>query len=64
MSVFFINNNSKGNNMSNKKYTIQTTIYKNGELIESTTVSYPIKFENKHKLVDVIHLMIKGKRGK
>jgi len=50
--------------MSNKKYTIQTTIYKNGELIESTTVSYPIKFENKHKLVDVIHLMIKGKRGK
>jgi hypothetical protein len=64
MSVFFINNNSKGNNMSNKKYTIQTTIYKNGELIESTTVSYPIKFENKHKLVDVIHLMIKGKRRK
>ena len=64
MSVFFINNNNKGNNMSDKEYIIQTTIYKNGELIESTTVSYPIKFENKHKLVDVIHLMIKGKRRK
>ena len=64
MSVFFINNNSnKGNNMSNKEYRIQTTIYNNGQLIESTTVSYPIKFENKHKLIEVIHRMIKGKEG-
>ncbi len=64
MSVFFINNNSnKGDNMSNKEYTIQTTIYNSGQLIESTTVSYPIKFENKHKLVEVIHRMIKGKKG-
>ena len=64
MSVFFINNNSnKGNNMSNKEYRIQTTIYNSGQLIESTTVSYPIKFENKHKLVEVIHRMIKGKKG-
>ena len=64
MSVFFINNNSnKGNNMSNKEYRIQTTIYNSGQLIESTTVSYPIKFENKHKLIEVIHRMIKGKKG-
>ena len=64
MSVFFINNNSnKGNNMSNKEYRIQTTIYNSGQLIESTTVSYPIKFENKHKLVEVIHRMIEGKKG-
>ena len=64
MSVFVINNNSnKGNNMSNKEYRIQTTIYNSGQLIESTTVSYPIKFENKHKLVEVIHRMIKGKKG-
>ena len=64
MSVLFRNNNSnKGNNMSNKEYRIQTTIYNSGQLIESTTVSYPIKFENKHKLVEVIHRMIKGKKG-
>ena len=49
--------------MSNKEYRIQTTIYNNGQLIESTTVSYPIKFENKHKLIEVIHRMIKGKKG-
>ena len=46
--------------MSKKEYTIQTTIYNSGQLIESTTVSYPIKFENKHKLVEVIHRMIKS----
>jgi len=46
-----------------KEYIIQTTIYNSGLLIESTTVSYPIKFENKHKLVEVIHRMIKGKKG-
>ena len=50
--------------MSKKEYTIQTTIYNSGQLIESTTVSYPIKFENKYKLVKVIHRMIEGKRGK
>ena len=62
MSVLFrINNSNKGNNMSKKEYIIQTTIYNSGQLIESTTVSYPIKFENKHKLVEVIHRMIKGK---
>ena len=43
-----------------KEYIIQTTIYNSGLLIESTTVSYPIKFENKHKLVEVIHRMIKS----
>ena len=42
------------------EYIIQTTIYNSGLLIESTTVSYPIKFENKHKLVEVIHRMIKS----
>ena len=62
MSVLFrINNSNKGNNMSKKEYIIQTTIYNSGQLIESTTVSYPIKFENKYKLVKVIHRMIKGK---
>jgi len=45
------------------KYIIQTTIYNSGQLIESTAVSYPIKLENKHKLVEVIHRMIKGKKG-
>ena len=49
--------------MSKKEYIIQTTIYNDGRLIESTNVSYPIKFENKHKLVEVIHRMIKGKKG-
>jgi len=43
-----------------KEYIIQTTIYNSGLLIESTTVSYPIKFENKHKLVEVIYRMIKS----
>ena len=45
------------------EYIIQTTIYNSGQLIESTTVSYPIKFENKHKLIEVIHRIIKGKKG-
>ena len=49
--------------MSKKEYIIQTTIYNDGRLIESTTVSYPIKFENRHKLIEVIHRMIKGKKG-
>ena len=43
-----------------KEYIIQTTIYNSGLLIESTTFSYQIKFENKHKLVEVIHRMIKS----
>jgi hypothetical protein len=64
MSVFFINNNNKGNNMSDKEYIIQTTIYKNGELIESTTVSYPIEFGNNHKLSEVIGWIIKTKGGR
>ena len=46
-----------------REYIIQTTIYNDGRLIESTNVSYPIKFENRHKLIEVIHRMIKGKKG-
>ena len=42
------------------EYIIQTTIYNSGQLIESTTVSYPIKFENRHKLIEIIHRMIKS----
>ncbi len=47
-----------------KEYIIQTTIYNSGQLIESTTVSYPIKFENKHKLSEVIGWIIKTKGGR
>ncbi len=32
-----------------KRYTIQTTVYINGLLVKSTTVSYPIKWVNRHK---------------
>ena len=46
-----------------REYIIQTTIYNDGRLIESTNVSYPIKFENRYKLIEVIHRMIKGKKG-
>ena len=45
-----------------REYIIQTTIYNDGRLIESTNVSYPIKFENKHKLIEVIYRIIKGKK--
>jgi len=40
-----------------KEYSIQTTIYNGGQVIESTNVSYPIEFENKQKLVEVVHRM-------
>ena len=50
--------------MSKKEYTIHTSVYRSGQLVKSTIVSFSIKFENKHKLSEVIHRMTKGKGGK
>ena len=63
-ALFRTNNSNKGDNMSKKEYTIHTSVYRSGQLVKSTIVSFPIKFENKHKLSEVIHRMTKGKGGK
>ena len=44
-----------------KQYTIQTTVYRGGHLVKSTTVSYPVKWVNRHKLVEVIKRMTSSK---
>ena len=40
-----------------KQYTIQTTVYRGGHLVKSTTVSYPVKWVNRHNLIEVINNM-------
>ena len=40
-----------------KQYTIQTTVYRGGRLVKSTTVSYPVKWVNRHNLIEVINNM-------
>ena len=40
-----------------KQYTIQTTVYRGGQIVKSTTVSYPVKWVNRHNLIEVINNM-------
>jgi len=47
-----------------KQYTIQTTVYSGGRLVKSTTVSYPVKWVNRHNLVEVINNMTSPKNNK